>query len=93
MDDKERCTMDEWEQGLLLIALYVVCVGGGYLYEWIKKWRTRRKKAQAVVDQVNHEIATETMEKEVALSKTEEKSVSETKSEDNQPDTNETTEQ
>ena len=65
--------MDDLVISILLICVYVVVVGGGYLYDIIKKQVKRHKKARKVVDSVNFEIEEENRKATLEKNKSEEK--------------------
>lgn len=65
--------MDDLVISILLICVYVVVVGGGYLYDIIKKQVKRHKKARKVVDSVNFEIEEENRQATLEKNKSEEK--------------------
>lgn len=65
--------MDDLVISILLICVYVVVVGGGYLYDIIKKQVKRHKKARKVVDSVNFEIEEENRQATLKKNKSEEK--------------------
>lgn len=65
--------MDDLVISILLIVVYAVVVGGGYLYDIIKKQIKRHKKARKVVDAVNFEIEEENRKEQLEKNKSEEK--------------------
>lgn len=68
--------MDDLVISILLLCVYVVVVGGGYLYDIIKKQVKRHKKARKVVDEVNFEIEEENRLATLEQSKKEEQDAS-----------------
>lgn len=64
--------MDDLVISVLLICVYVIVVGGGYLYDIIKKQVKRHKKARKIVDEVNFEIEEEKRKASLEQAKAEE---------------------
>lgn len=65
--------MEEVGLGLTLLGIYVVVVGGGYLYDWLKKRKAKNDKVKKVLDQVHYEIEEEKRLQDLSTSSKEQK--------------------